>query len=175
MTIRRRTGRAFLVFALAMFALSWATATYAQSKKSDIEEIEALVAEYTRYEDSGDMTSQERMMTVDRWWHGIGGRHTDNPLYMKVQAEQFAQARKRYPGLQNIREVRDLKVKVIAPNVAVCSFMWVNNRIIPGDLPSDKVTALGPAPIPQFYSLVWVKQSDGWKISSTHTSPLFLR
>ena len=175
MTASRRIARAFLTFAVAVLVLSWATATFAQTKKSDSEEIEALVAEYTKFEDSGDMASQAKMMTADRWWHGVGGRHTDNALYMKVQEDAITQSRKRYPGLQNIREVRDLKVKMIAPTVAVCSWLWVNNRIIPGDLPSDKVTALGPAPIPQFYSLVWVKQSDGWKIASTHTSPLYLR
>src|SRR4029434_4681581 len=105
------------------------------------------------------MASQARMMTTDRWWHGVGGRHTDNAQYMKIQEESIAASRKRYPGLQNIREVRDLKIRLIAPTVAVTSFMWVNNRIIPGDLPTDKVAALGPAPIPAFYSLVWVKQA----------------
>lgn len=175
MTVRRLSARAFLVFAIATLVLSWATATYAQPKKSDAEEIEALVADYTRYEDSGDMASQAKLMTADRWWHGVGGRHTDNALYMKVQEEAAAAFRKRYPGFQSIREVRDLRVKLIAPTVAVASFMWVNNRIIPGDLPADKVAALGPAPIPVFYSLVWVKQADGWKIANTHQSPLYLR
>src|SRR5262245_26910296 len=175
MTIRRRSSRAFLAFAVATFVFGWAMATYAQSKKSDIEEIEALVAEYSKYEDTGDMVSQAKMMTADRWWHGIGGRHTDNALWMKIQDEQMAANRKRYPGVQNVREVRDLKVKLIAPTVAVSIFMWVNNRIVPGDLPPEKVTALGPAPIPAYYSQVWVKQADGWKIASTHTSPLYLR
>jgi hypothetical protein len=45
MTIRRRSSRAFLAFAIATFVFSWAMATYAQSKKSDIEEIKALGAE----------------------------------------------------------------------------------------------------------------------------------
>jgi len=175
MTIRRRSARAFLIFAIVMLVCSWAIATYAEQKKSDVEEIEVLVYDFTRYEDSGDMASQAKLMTADRWWHGVGGRHTDNALYMKVQEEAIAASRKRYPGLQSMREVRELKVKMIAPTVAVSSFMWFNNRIIPGDLPADKVGALGPAPIPAFYSLVWVKQPDGWKIANTHTSPLYLR
>jgi hypothetical protein len=126
-------------------------------------------------EDAGDMASQARMMTTDRWWHGVGGRHTDNAPVHEDPGRIDRRIRKRYPGLQNIREVRDLKIRLIAPTVAVTSFMWVNNRIIPGDLPADKIAALGPAPIPAFYSLVWVKQADGWRIASTHTSPLYLR
>jgi hypothetical protein len=94
---------------------------------------------------------------------------------MKIQNEAFVVSRKRYPGLQVIREVRDLKTRLIAPTVAVASFTWVANRIIPPDLPSDKVQALGPAPIPVVVSMVWVKQADGWKIVNTHNSPLYLR
>jgi hypothetical protein len=175
MTIRQRAARAFLAFAIATLVLSWATATYAQQRKTDLEEIEALVNDYTRLEDAGDMATQARMMATDRWWHGIGGRRTDNVQWMKVQDESLAASRKRYPGLQTVREVRDLKVRVIAPTVAVASFTWFANRIVPPDLPADKVTALGPAPIPVVYSLVWVRQSEGWRIVSSHNSPLYLR
>jgi hypothetical protein len=142
---------------------------------TDLEDVESLVYEFSRLEDSGDMTSQARLMVADRWWHNVGGRRTDNAVNMKIQNEAFVVSRKRYPGLQVIREVRDLKTRLIAPTVAVASFTWVANRIIPPDLPSDKVQALGPAPIPVVVSMVWVKQADGWKIVNTHNSPLYLR
>lgn len=175
MGIRRTFAHAFLTVTVATLVLALAHPAAAQQKKSDIEEIEALVADYTRFEDAGDMLAQAKLMVADRWWHGIGGRRTDNALYMKVQDEGMAASRKRYPGLHTIRETRDLMVRLVTPTVAVSSFTWFANRIIPPDLPPDKVTALGPAPVPAVYSLVWVKQADGWKIVSTHTSPLYLR
>lgn len=146
-----------------------------QAKKSDVEEVEALVHEYTRLEDAGDMQTQTRLIAADRWWHGIGGRRTDNALYMRMQEEAIGNNRKRFPGVKAIREVRDLRVRLVAPTVAVASFTWFNNRLIPPDLPQDKVQALGPAPIPQVVSLVWVKQAEGWKIINSHHSPEYLR
>lgn len=113
-------------------------------------------------------------MTTDRWWHGVGGRRTDNALWMKVQQETRTNNQKRYSGLRYTREVRDLMIKLVAPTVAVSSFTWFTNRFIPPDLPADKITALGPAPAPTTVSLVWVRQQDGWKIVSSHTSPLYL-
>jgi hypothetical protein len=147
----------------------------AQSGKTPEQEIEALVMEYTRLEDAADMATQSRMIAPDRWWHGAGGRRTDNAMWAKVQQEGFEATGKRYPGLRTMREVRDLKVKMVAPTVAVASFIWFPNRLIPGDLPMDKVQALGPAPIPQVISLVWARQSDGWRIVSSHHSPQYTR
>lgn len=149
--------------------------TAAQSARTPEQEIEALVMEYTRLEDITDMATQSKMIAPDRWWHGAGGRRTDNATWMKVQQEGFANTAKRYPGLHTMREVRDLKVRVLAPSVALASFTWFPNRMIPGDLPADKVQALGLAPIPQVMTLVWVRQTDGWKIVSTHISPLYTR
>jgi hypothetical protein len=164
---------------ITLVAVSWLAlsvdASAQQAKRTDQEELEALVQEYTRLEDAGDMLTQSKLIAPDRWWHGIGGRRTDNSLWMKVQEEGFANTRKRYPGLRFVREVHDLRVRLIAPTVAITSFTWFANRLIPPDLPNEKVQALGPAPIPQTTSLVWVKQQDGWKIINSHISPLYLR
>lgn len=172
MTVPRRWLLGFLVAALAFWT---ADPLAAQAKKTEQEEVESLVYEYTRLEDAADMQNQSRLIASDRWWHGIGGRRTDNAMWMKVQQENFANSQKRYPGIRFIREVRDMKVRLVAPTVAVSSFTWFSNRLIPPDLPADKVQALGPAPIPTTVSLVWVKQQDGWKIVSSHNSPLYLR
>jgi hypothetical protein len=155
--------------------LAGAMPAAAQAGKTPEQEIEALVMEYTRLEDAADMATQSKMIAPDRWWHGAGGRRTDNAMWAKVQQEGFDATGKRYPGLRTMREVRDLKVKLVAPTVAVASFIWYPNRLIPGDMPPEKVQALGLAPIPQVVSLVWARQSDGWKIVSSHHSPQYTR
>ena len=166
---------ASLAAAVICVALS-SSATFAeQSRKSEQDELRSLVVEYTRLEDAGDMAAQSKLMAADRIWHGIGGRRTDNALYMKMQEHSIGNSRKRYPGVTFMREARDLEIRLLAPTVALTSFTWFANRLIPPDLPADKVQALGPAPIPQTISMVWVRQQDGWKIASTHMSPLYLR
>lgn len=146
-----------------------------QAKKADQDELESLVHEYTRLEDAGDMEGQSKLMAADRWWHGMGGRRTDNALYMKMQTQAIANGKKRYPGVQFMREVRDLRVRLLAPTAAITSFTWFANRLIPPDLHADKVQALGPPPIPQTVSMVWARQQDGWKIVNTHISPQYAR
>ncbi len=146
----------------------------AQQPKGDREQIEALVNEYTRLEDAGDMPAQAKLMAPDRWWHGAGGRRTDNAIWMKVQEEQIAANRIRFPGLKVMREARDLEIRFVAPTVAVASFTWYANRIVPGDLSAEKRQALGPAPIPVVHSQVWVRGTDGWKMASSHQSPLYV-
>lgn len=174
----RSTPRNLTLPALAIMVLMVARgeAFAGQSTKSDAhDELKSLVHEYTSYEDAGDMVGQAKLMVPDRWWHGIGGRRTDNELYMKMQQQLFSNARKRYPGVTFMREVRDLETRLVAPTVAITSFTWFVNRLIPPDLPADKVQALGPAPIPNTVSLIWVRQAEGWRIISTHMSPLYLR
>ncbi len=170
---RSRVGLLYpLVVVFALCVPAWSAA---QAKMTDQQDIEALIMEYTRLEDAGDMQTQYKMIASDRWWHGAGGRRTDNALLMKVQATNMANFQKRYPGVTFLREVRDLKIRMVAPTVAVVSFTWFANRSVPPDLPADKVQALGPAPIPQIISQVWVKQADGWKLVSSHFSPEYVR
>jgi hypothetical protein len=158
---------------IAVIVLSIVVPASAQQAKGDKEQLEALVHEYTRLEDAGDMQAQAKLMAPDRWWHGAGGRRTDNAIWMKVQEENIAANRQRFPGVRVIREARDLQIRFVTPTVAVTSFTWFANRIVPGDLPADKRQALGPPPIPVVYSQVWAKGSDGWKMVSSHQSPLY--
>lgn len=159
--------------AAVVIMLSIAVSAGAQQAKSDKEQLEALVNEFTRLEDAGDMQSQAKMMAPDRWWHGAGGRRTDNATWMRVQEESIAANRQRFPGVKVIREARDLQIRFVAPTVAVTSFTWFANRIVPGDLPADKRQALAPL-IPVVYSQVWAKGSDGWKMVNSHQSPLYV-
>lgn len=145
----------------------------AQQAKGDREQLEALVHEFTRLEDSGDMQAQAKLMAPDRWWHGPGGRRTDNATWMRVQEETIAASRQRFPGVRSIREARDLEIRFAAPTVAVASFTWFLNRIVPGDLPADKRQALAPL-VPVVHSQVWMKGSDGWKLVNSHQSPQYV-
>lgn len=167
--------KAMLTTLVVVMVMGAAGPALAQSGRTAEQEIEALVMEYTRLEDAADMATQSKMIAPDRWWHGAGGRRTDNAMWAKVQQEGFDATSKRYPGLRTMREVRDLRVKMVAPTVAVASFIWFPNRLIPGDMPPEKVQALGLPPIPQVVSIVWARQADGWKIVSSHHSPQYTR
>ncbi len=166
----RRLWVLFVVLTLGLPA--WSAA---QTKMTDQQELEAIVVEFTRLESIGDFQTQSKMIAPDRWFHNVGGRRTDNAMWVKVQTLNLANREKRYPGLVNTIEVRDLKIRMVAPTVAIASFTWFYNRSIPGDLPADKVQALGPAPVPQVLSHVYAKQADGWKLVSSHMSPEYLR
>lgn len=167
--------KTMLTALVALMVLEMTGSALAQSGRTTEQEIEALVMEYTRLEDATDMATQYKLIAPDRWWHGAGGRRSDNPVLSQIQQSNFDAANKRYPGLRTIRDVRDLKVRMIAPTAAVASFIWFPNRLIPGELPMEKVQALGLPPIPQVVSLVWARNADGWKIVSSHISPLYTR
>jgi hypothetical protein len=159
--------------AAVVIVLSAAIPVGAQPAKGDREQLEALVHEFTRLEDAGDMQAQAKLMAPDRWWHGAGGRRTDNAIWMKVQEEGIAANRLRFPGVKIMREARDLQIRIVAPTVAVASFTWFANRVVPADLPADKRQALGPL-IPVVLSQVWVKGADGWKMVNAHQSAQYV-
>ena len=140
----------------------------------DREDIEALIKRYSELEDATDMATQSQMMTADRTWVGIGGRKTNNPMWLDVQQANMDNFRQRFPGVEVKREVRNLHVRLMG-KVAVATFHWYANRIIPGDLPLDKVKQLGLPPVPSTHTHVLTKEGNTWKIAHTHVSPLYLR
>jgi hypothetical protein len=146
------------------------TAGAGQSQSDIAKDIESLVMDYSRFEDTIDMESQFDLIAEDRWWHGPIGRRTDNAMWKMVQQEQFSNFKKAFPNVKVYREVRDLMIRVIGKNVAIASFTWFPNRIVPSDLPQEKREALGPNPVPVVVSLVWEKRGDSWKIVNTHIS-----
>jgi len=159
-----------LPVALALASPVPAEPSQEQAKK----ELRVLVQEYTILEDAMDMEAQSKLMAEDRIWHGIGGRRTDNALWMKVQQESLDSFKEMFPNVKFYREVRDLHIRLVGDKAAVTSFTWAANRILPGDLSPEKVKLLGPDPVPIVLSLVWQKQKDGWKIVNSHVSPLYV-
>lgn len=157
-------------------ALALVASPGAAQSQSDIKrEIESLVLEYSRLEDAMDMGSQFNLIAEDRVWAGIGGRRTDNAMWMKVQQERFDGFKEAFPNVKVYREVLDLLVQVLGDDVAVANFTWRANRVLPGDLPLEKVEALGRAPVPNVVTLVWERQGGNWQIVNSHISPLFIR
>ena len=140
----------------------------------DKEDIEALIKRYTELEDASDMMAQSQMMIADRTWVGVGGRKTDNAMWLDVQQAYMDNFQKRYPGVEVRREVRNLQIRLMG-NVAVATFHWYSNRIIPADLPSEKVKMLGLPAVPATWTQVWTKEGNTWKIAHTHSSPLYSR
>lgn len=139
----------------------------------DKEDVEAFIKRYSQLEDARDMTTQSQMMTADRTWIGVGGRRTDNAAWMDVQQTRMDHAGKAFPGVEFRREVRNLHVRLMG-SVAVASYHWYNNRIIPGDLPAEKVKQLGSPPKPITVTQVLTKEDNTWKIAHTHISPLYI-
>jgi ketosteroid isomerase-like protein len=140
----------------------------------DKEDIEALIKQYTELEDATDMTAQSQMMTADRTWVGVGGRKTDNAMWLDVQQANMDNFRKKFPGVEVRREARNLHVRLMG-KVAVATFHWYSNRIIPADLSSEKVKMLGLPAVPATWTQVWTKEGNTWKIAHTHSSPLYSR
>ena len=140
----------------------------------DKEDIEALIKRYTELEDASDMTAQSQMMIADRTWVGFNGRKTDNAAWMDLQQVNRDNFEKRFPGVECRREGRNLQIRLMG-NVAVATFHWYANRIIPADLPSEKVKMLGLPPVPVTHTQVLTKEGNTWKIAHTHVSPLYLR
>jgi ketosteroid isomerase-like protein len=142
-------------------------------RAGDKEDIEALIQQYSMLEDAGDMRAQAQLMAANRTWIGPGaGRRTDNAAWMKLQQDFFDDAKKLFPGVRFLREVRDLQVRLYG-SVAVASFYWYTNRFIPGDMPQDKVKLLGPDPTPIAVTHVLAKEGNAWKIAHTHISDLY--
>ena len=160
---------------IAIIAALGASVSIAQAQSDAEKKLEALVMEYTRLEDAMDMMEQSKLIVDDRTWHGVGGRRTNNPLWMKVQQENWDAFKVAFPNVKFHTEVRDLHIRLIGDNAAVTSFTWFANRIVPGDLPIEKVEQLGRNPVPTVISLVWENRPDGWKIVSSHNSPLYIR
>jgi ketosteroid isomerase-like protein len=140
----------------------------------DKEDIEALIKQYTELEDANDMAAQSQLMTADRTWVGFNGRKTDNAAWMDLQQVNRDNFEKKFPGVEFRREVRNLQVRLMG-NVAVATFHWYSNRIIPADLSSEKVKMLGLPAVPATWTQVWTKEGNTWKIAHTHSSPLYSR
>ena len=133
----------------------------------DRADIEALIAEYNRTEETGDLDAQMKLMSPDRVWiNGLAGRRTDQTLNMKVQQAGLNEAKKRFGGAKHFFEVRDLIVQTHG-DAAVASFYWIRNRVFPADYEGPR-----NQPMPLIQTLVLVKTDGDWKIVHSHASPM---
>ena len=148
---------------LTMVVLA-AFSTLAQA--DDKADIEALIKEYNRFEETADMAGQAKLMTPDRIWiGGSAGRRTNQALNMKIQQAGMDRNKQRTPGTKAFHDVRDLIIRVYG-DAAIASFYWYRNWVLP---PEQE----GPNPSGVLIqSLFLVKQDGSWKIAYSHNSSL---
>ena len=159
----------FLMLITVLMAVLCGNSAYAQTEDSgDFADIYALVQNYSKFEDEGKIDEQAKLMVKNRISISTDGRRTDNETYMKFQQENFLSTKQRIPGVKTYREVRDLQIRKFG-TMAVASFEWYANTVIPGDMPDEKRALVGnPAPV--YVTHVLIKAEAGWKIFHTHTS-----
>lgn len=165
----RNTG----LFIVVMLLCVTITGTVHGQNDADTKAINDLIDKYAAFEDTGDMISQAKLMAADRVWIGaVVGRRTNQKMNMDIQQADFDEARKWAPGVKWFTDARDRLIKFYGDgSVAVASFYWYQNYVLPADMPQEKADQFGPLR-PAAITLVLEKKSGNWKIVHTHTSPL---
>jgi hypothetical protein len=137
-----------------------------------VEDVAAVIEAYRKYEESGDMIAQGRLMTDDRAMMYVGGLLTgDNRRLMQEQQKSQDEFEARFPGVRYQIEIRDLKIQIWNDATALATAYWHPTRVIPTSLPAESARQLGPAKTPLIVAQVLVKQEDGWKIAFTSFVP----
>jgi hypothetical protein len=143
--------------------------------RPDLDAIHRLIDQYGQTEDAGDMMAQAKLMSADRVWIGQApaGRQTDQAMNMRAQQAQYDVQKKLVPGLQWFTQARDRLVKFYGnAAVAVASFYWYREPVIPGGTARDVAQGIEAAATPVAITLVLEKQGGEWKIVHTHVSYL---
>lgn len=129
----------------------------------DRDAIEAVVHEYLRTDDAGELDAQAELMTDDRSWQVSGaGRRLDQAKNMEIQKKARAASD---DTSTTVSEARDLVIRLFSDDVALASFYWYSTV-----LPAPE----GGQPAPTLVSHVLVKEGADWKIAHTHISPMYL-
>ncbi len=165
----------FLSMAFITMTLYPGTWIYAQNK-ADNQAIHKLIDAYGETENAGDMMAQAKLMSADRVWIGPGGagRITDQKQNMEMQQAQLDAEKAFVPNVKWFSDARDRLVKYYGNGkVAVASFYWYRNFVLPADIPMEKAKLFSQPP-PLVVSLVLEKNGENWKIVHTHTSFLNL-
>jgi uncharacterized protein (TIGR02246 family) len=131
----------------------------------DHDDVVAVIHEYLRTEDAGDLATQAKIMSPDRVWLVTGaGRRLDQAENFEIQKKSSAAAERAGNAVATVSEARDIEVRMHADGrVAIASFYWYLTPL-GGD---------GSSPTPNLVTHVLEKGSDGWKIVHTHISPLY--
>ncbi len=141
--------------------------------RADVDAIHRVIDQYGQTEDAGDMGAQAKLMAADRVWIGPApaGRQTDQAMNMRAQQAQYDVQKKLVPGLQWFTQARDRLVKVYGSGaVAVASFYWYRQPVIPAGTTRDVAQEIEAAANPVVITLVLEKQGGEWKIVHTHVS-----
>ena len=155
--------------------IAGAVCSLAAQNRADLDAIHKLIDQYDQTEDAGDMIAQAKLMSADRVWIGPApaGRETDQAMNMRAQQAQYDVQKKLVPGLQWFTEARDRLVKVYGNGaVAVASFYWYRQPVIPAGTPREVAQGIEATAVPVAITLVLEKQGGDWKIVHTHVSYL---
>ncbi len=164
--------KASISFCLILLLILFSSSIVAAQSKADIEAIHKLIDEYCETEDSGDLTTQAKLMTADRVWIGPAGagRMTNQAMNMKMQQSQMDAGKEFVPGVKWYTDARDRLVNFYGDGkVAVASFYWYRTFVLRADTPLEKAKLFSP-PQPLAVTQVLVKAGSGWKIAHTHVS-----
>jgi ketosteroid isomerase-like protein len=94
-------------------------------------------------------------------------------MNMRAQQAQYDVQKKLVPGLQWFTEARDRLVEVYGNGaVAVATFYWYRQPVIPAGTTRDVAQGIEAAANPVVITLVLEKQGSEWKIVHTHVSYL---
>ena len=94
-------------------------------------------------------------------------------MNMRAQQAQYDVQKKLAPGLQWFTEARDRLVKFHGNGaVAVASFYWYRQPVIPAGTPREVAQGIEATAVPVAITLVLEKQGGDWKIVHTHVSYL---
>jgi uncharacterized protein (TIGR02246 family) len=164
---KRRTEmrRFILSFALLLLVFALVVPAFAADK----EDIEALIDQYLKTNDSGDLKTQATLMAADRVWLVTGpGRRLDQSQNMAIQE---ASQQPDSGEVKTISEARDLVIRFYGDNdsVAVASFYWYINVIFRSGAPEGFTP-----PTPLLVTHVLEKDGGSWKITHTHASPMYI-
>ncbi len=128
----------------------------------DRDDVVAVIHEYIRTEDAGDLATQAKITSPDRVWLVTGaGRRLGQAEDFDIQKKSLAAAEKAGTAVATVSEARDLVRMHADGGIAVASFYWYPT-------PLD-----GPSATPNLVTHVPEKSSGGWKIVHTHISPLY--
>lgn len=140
------------------------------AQAGDKEDIEAVINEYNRLDEVGDMMAQARLMTADRLYVFPGGRYTsqaNQTWNMKMQQEGADRAKKLDPGSKSFITAVDPVIRVYG-TAAVANY--IRYTVI---IPSAERTGPPPQTPPIIITLVLVKEAGAWKIALSHFSPVY--
>ena len=143
--------------------------------RADVDAVNKVIDQYGQTEDAGDMVAQAKLMAPDRVWVGTApaGRQTDQAMNMRAQQAQYDVQKKLVTGLQWFTQARDRLVKFYGNGaVAVASFYWYREPVIPAGTSREIAQGIEAAATPVAITLVLEKQGGEWKMVHTHVSYL---